>query len=137
VYLDAKDLPPAVSSARHRRQADGLAERESAENVLWYRKIIRIHAGEIFSRHLRVSAITDILRVTVKDWLYAMDNPRVEIPVFDERDSRTRTIEASKVYHVNVVLHMAGGAKGFHDTYQRLRLVLDRQGIKRIENVPL
>ena len=45
------------------------------------------------------------------------------------------TTEAKRVYHVNIVVRY--GMKGLSDSYVKFRIVLSRNGIKRINIFPV
>jgi hypothetical protein len=46
-------------------------------------------------------------------------------------------VHAQKVYHINVVSQYSSASFRNKKIYKRMRLVLSRLGIKRIEHIPL
>ena len=111
-------------------------EREFAEQVICYRKTVRLLPQEVFGQHRRRSALTDILRYNVRNLLYTMDEPHQSVHVVDEHDHTPKTVDAVRSYHLNVVLRFRGD-DGAPYLYQKLRVVLSRQGIRRVEQIPL
>jgi hypothetical protein len=59
-----------------------------------------------------------------------MDEPEKEILVLD--GGRSKTVVGTRVYHLNLVIKFTDQ---FRIRYDRVRLVLDRNGIKRVEPV--
>ena len=59
-----------------------------------------------------------------------MGDPRKELFVLDEDDYRRP--KAERVYHLNMILRYGGDGRVY---FKRLRIVLNRRRIKRIETV--
>ena len=53
------------------------------------------------------------------------------------RDGKVEVVHAQKVYHINVVSQYSSASFGNEEIYKRMRLVLNRLGIKRIEYIQL
>ena len=64
-----------------------------------------------------------------------MDDPVEEQLLLD--DGELKVVEAHKVYHLNFVSEYTSISPGNEKIYKRMRLVLNRLGIKRIEYIPL
>ena len=63
-----------------------------------------------------------------------MDNPVKKI-FLPDGEGKVMTIDAKRVYHVNIVVRY--GMKGLSDSYVKFRIVLSRNGIKRINIFPV
>ena len=48
-----------------------------------------------------------------------------------------KTVNSHKVYHINIVSQYTSISPQDEKLYKRMRLVLNRRGIKRIEYIPL
>jgi hypothetical protein len=64
-----------------------------------------------------------------------MDDP-VEKQLFLD-NGQLKTIDTHKVYHVNFVSRYTSIKPQYEKLYERMRLVLNRDGIKRIERISL
>ena len=104
------------------------------EQVLLYRRRVRLYPkpiGQIFPDYA-VAGINDIIRFNVQGFLRRMDDPTKELFIVDE--DAFRPIKGTRVYHLNLILRLV------HDgscAYSRYRLILNREGIKRMEKVSI
>ena len=131
-FVDEVKVPERVMKIRDR---DHITEIESdwlSENVLRYRKRIKLSSRAISTayRDIDTDGINDIMRFNVAAFTRHMGNPRKELFVLDEDDFHR--VKAERVYHLNMVLRY-GGDDGIR--YKRLRVVLNRRRIRRIETV--
>jgi hypothetical protein len=53
------------------------------------------------------------------------------------REGELKVVQSQKVYHINVVSHYSSAGFRNEKIYRRMRLVLNRLGIKRIEHISL
>ncbi|MCX7805310.1 MAG: hypothetical protein N3A38_08990 [Planctomycetota bacterium] len=131
-FIRSSSVPPDVAVCRA-RPAGILEEEARYEQVFKYEKDITLYPRRVRRGHVRVRAINDILRFSVRHFLYKMDEPVKSLPDFKSGDLEGRLL-LSKVYHVNVVLRFSHGTgTGGGATLEKLRLILDRDGIRRIE----
>ena len=78
----------------------------------------------------QVESINDIMRFNVLKFLSKMDNPKKSVYVSDGQTYQK--IPGRRVYHVNMILKYFMKKNVF---YKRFRIVLSRNGIRRIEEV--
>jgi hypothetical protein len=62
-----------------------------------------------------------------------MDNPEKKLFVFDEKNDTVNSVGASRVYHMNMVFKY--GMVNNQEVYRRYRVILNQNGIKRIEEI--
>jgi hypothetical protein len=100
--------------------------------VLRYRKRIKLSSRAIAAayRDIDTDGINDIMRFNIAEFTRRMGNPKKELFVMGDDDYHR--VKAERVYHLNMVLRY-GGDDGVR--YKRLRIVLNRRRIKRIETV--
>ena len=131
-FIEESKVPARVMRIRAR---DHITEIESdwvIEDILRYRKRIKLSSkafSEIY-RDIDADGINDIMRFNVTEFARRMGNPRKELFVLD--DGSYRKVKAERVYHLNIVLRYGGEDSVL---YKRLRVVLNRRKIKRIETV--
>jgi len=133
-WFEHDEVPADVLKARSYRDSLERMIFEPTEKVIHFDKEVFIESRRIFASHERSEAIDDIIRVNVGNWLSHMDNPRKRLLKLSEDSGDVLDIEARRVYHVNVVTRLHSWATG--DTQiRRVRLILSRRGIERIESV--
>ncbi len=131
-FTDERELPRQIASARGKDPISDVHEGAYGENIILYRKDIMLiskNFGKIFP-DFKISGINDITRFNIFRFLQRMDNPREDN--FIPKKNDYLKVAGSRVYHVNIVIKNIAGT---NTTTSRIRLVLTREGIKRIEEV--
>ncbi len=131
-HCNGRDLNDKLTVKRNRTTLSRLEDGSLNENVIVYRKKIEVFGNsckDIF-REFDVDGVVNIYRMNIRHWLYKMDNP--ERTVFYSDGSEIQTLRARRDYHVNIVLRY--GEKGGEEQYVRYRLVLCRNGIRKLEH---
>jgi hypothetical protein len=136
-YRRSDDLPEEVRALRLSQRTVRHAE-VATEEVIDYRK--ELFVGRRRGREEPVPAgfrVRDILRLNVRHFLVRLDDPVDEVAFLDRDRGAFRSAQVPKVYHVNLVVRSEQtDAEGrARVRYERLRLVLDKNGIVRIESV--
>lgn len=133
LYLAPADVPTDVRRVRNEGPTSALAAQEFSETVFRYTKVLTLLPRRVFGSHRRTTALTDVLRMNVRHFLHALDEPRPVIQILDPETQRPRQIVARRTYHLNAVLRFWRGDDPAKAAYRRLRVVLDQDGIVRIE----
>ncbi|MNX81257.1 hypothetical protein D3C86_1129400 [compost metagenome] len=108
------------------------------EEVLSYRHDMTLEARRIHATHARRMHVKHILRYSVANLLRRLSDPNVEVSRFNPRTGRFEVVLAPKVYHLNVVVRVAAigpDGRGADPVYHRLRIILNKDGIDRVEKV--
>jgi hypothetical protein len=131
-FVKGRKLPAEVLELRNRDHITEIENGWVGEDILLYRKRIRLHPGRvrrIFSEY-EVAGVNDIMRFNVQEFLRRMDDPKKELFVMD--DEGYHRIRGDRVYHLNMIVRMTMAGRSLQ---MRYRVVLNREGIKRIEHV--
>lgn len=137
-FRTENDLPQPVLTARQKDPFADLDNEGMGETILCHTKDIVLD-GDLFPKAFkgipRVSGLNDIIRYNVQPYLRKMADPVIEQLLLD--DGLLKTVRTHKVYHVNVVSRYKSISPKVELLYKRMRLVLTRKGIKRIEHIAL
>ena len=133
LYLPAAQVPADVTRVRNAGPTSALAAQEFTETIFRYTKTLSLLPRRVFGSHHRTTALTDVLRMNVRRFLYALDEPRPCIQILDPETRRPRQVQARRTYHLNAVLRFWCGDDPARATYRKLRVVLDQDGIVRVE----
>lgn len=136
-YLKKSELPKDVLLVRNFDHTIDLDE-ERAETVILYQSDVRLNGREILNGHQRRTHLKHILRFSVEDLLARMDNPTVRVRFYDVASQVFCRLRAPKVYHLNVVFRFTrwnDRNQAAEPSYQRIRVVLDKNGIRHIDPV--
>ena len=104
-----------------------------------------VHIGRRFRFGLRSKKhrklfplLKNVMRIDIAPFLGKLDNPTMPVSFVDEQ-GEARTVQAPKVYHLNVVLRYEVGFDTVEGSryvdYERFRLIVNKNGIVRLERV--
>lgn len=131
-YLEPDAVPERVWAQRHGSIESEILIEAKPEIVIKYEKHVHLSGPCLIERlHLVDYEINDIMRFCVTQFLIRADDPIVRLPVYEpERDLVSRRA-FHKTYHLNLVMVMRSA--GRPATLQRIRVVFDKHGIRRLE----
>jgi hypothetical protein len=129
-YSDKTQVPADVIELRSRGMdpATRLATLELDETIIHYKKEVKLSSQRLEDH----SGLTDIVRFHIARLLHDMDEPDQEIEYIDEATQALGPVRAAKTYHVDIVFRFTKG-RGEPPQNTLMRLILDRNGIRRIE----
>ncbi len=137
-YLQKKSLPPEISYIRDLGNSSELDPARD-EVIMHYSKKITLVVQKTLSN---IQFIRDMVRFDFTEFLNKLDDPNKVMSYFDPNSpTGIVTVEAPKVYHINVILRYSCSYQKdkknseFHIEYERLRIILNKKGILRIEPV--
>jgi len=138
-FVPSDQVPPEV---HHRRNIDNFTsidEEGKPERVMKHEKEVTLYPDPILKVHERRQDLNDIMRFSIDDFLRQADNPKVDYLHLDDEGGRLECLQCSRVYHVNMVMRYTSydSAGKLQVSYERVRIVLNRDGIIRLEEVPL
>jgi hypothetical protein len=132
-FLPFADLPAEVLSKRRSTREHPLEEHARPERVLWHHKTVSVAAGQKGAGSGDFPMMTEIFRLNLRRWLSHTDDPNRKIVFADPEDARVYSATARRVYNVNVVYRLS--TSGSDSPWHRLRMVVSRKGIERIDAI--
>jgi hypothetical protein len=104
------------------------------EEIIHYRKTIEVRGRDETQDKYWVR---DVLRINVRHFLVRLDESREKIAFFDAEGVQFRSKEVPHVYHLNAIIRLSrqGSDGRTLERLERMRIVLDKAGIVRIEHV--
>lgn len=138
-FLDAAAVPADALRLRNMDNLTAVDEEGKPERILKYEKDVTLFSQRIFEEHSRLRSINDILRFSVADFLERMDDPSDQVTFFNPESGELEAGKVARVYPVEVVFrYRVYDDAGRGDVHlERIRLVINRKGIKRLELVSL
>ncbi len=136
-YGAAVHVPEDIARLRAKDDLVTVAQGELAETVIRYRKKI-ILESEMLPRigDGLVTGVTDIIRLNIGRLLHDMDDPEYALDYVDLEDFSVGKLQMAKSYRVDVAFRFSLDDGRHQRTSVRLvRLVLDRNGIKRMSEL--
>ncbi len=137
-FMKESEIPQEVRVARRRDPFADLDNDQKGETIICHTKDIVLNADlfrKAFAGLPKISGLNDIIRYDIYRYLRKMDDPVEENLLL--REGKVEVVPAQKVYHINMVSQYSSTSFGNEKIYKRMRLVLNRLGIKRIEHIPI
>ena len=126
-FIDESQIPSPVMQLRKKTHLVDIENSFRSEDVMYYRKEIIMRPG---AARESWDGLVDITRLNISDFLDDMDDPKHTL--FQCTGDQVHQVAADKVYHINMIrCHRVGDKR----VCRRFRIVLNRDGIKRIEHV--
>ncbi|XXF75819.1 hypothetical protein P2318_22525 [Myxococcaceae bacterium GXIMD 01537] len=132
-YGRAVKVPPEVVALRCADDFITVSQGELSEMVIRYRKAITLDAKLMPRTDRGLTGVTDIIRLNVESFLRDMDEPELALEYVDLEDFSVGRVKGAKSYQVDIAFrfHVDEAEQKTVQT-QCVRLVLDRNGIKRM-----
>jgi hypothetical protein len=132
-YGGAVKVPETVATLRSRDDFITVTQGELSETVIRYQKQVVLDAELLPRTERGLSGITDIIRVNVERFLRDMDEPEYALEYVDLEDFSVGRVRGAKSYQVDLAFRFIVEESGEErESLQLVRLVLDRNGIKRM-----
>ena len=138
-FIAEAAVPPDIARLRKIDNITSIDEDGKPERVFKYKKDIILYPKRILETHGRRKDLNDIMRFNIKDFITQADDSRVDYPHIDPDTGRILTVPCARVYHVNLIIkYIYADAQGQEKiNYDRIRIVLNKEGLVRLEEVKL
>ncbi len=136
-FIANNAVPSDVLLRRNIDNITSIDEEGKPECVFKYEKEVELSAGRIFSAHERRTDINDIMRFSVEDFLSQADDPEVDHLYLNPETKKIEVVRCSRVYHINMIIRyiLCDSSRRQQVSHGRVRIVLNRDGIARLEEV--
>lgn len=125
-FVEKKNLSQEIIKTRIKGVHSRLSTWFLGEDIIKYEKSVTLYNKNIQSYYNNtVNGIHNIMRFDITKFLKKMDSPKVPLYRIN-----SNSLYGDKVYHVNIVIEFKSQDE---TTYHKARLILNKNGIKRIE----
>ncbi|MCP4153660.1 MAG: hypothetical protein GY757_38380 [bacterium] len=131
-FVDESDLPQEVKKIRKKDHIADIDNSWRGEKIIFYRKQVTLFAKRLKKvyKEFDIDGVNDIMRFNVSRFLSKMDNPSRK--VFTLNEGEIKELPGSRVYRINLIIKVTRDKK---ITCTRYRIILTRDGIKRIDDL--
>ncbi|MCX6182124.1 MAG: hypothetical protein NT150_09375 [Bacteroidetes bacterium] len=133
-FLKEKAVPEEILNFRRSNKIMDIESEGIGQNIMLFEKHTNLYSVEIeklFDK-IGINEITDILRFNVMGFTKNMEE--ADRDLYYMYEETIKKVKADRVYHINLVFQFDGP----DDTHmKRYRLVMNKKGIKRIEEILL
>jgi hypothetical protein len=132
-YGRAVKVPEEIAALRRSDDFITVSQGELSETVIRYQKAIVLDAELLPRTERDLTGVTDIIRLNVERFLRDMDEPELALEYVDLEDFTVGRVRGAKSYQVDLAFRFTvDEADQKKVKTQCVRLVLDRNGIKRM-----
>jgi hypothetical protein len=132
-FLTFAQTPADVLEVRRQTRAHHLEESARPETVIHHRKVMTIAPLDEDPATLRASALREIVRLHIGEWLENTDDPKQRVVLADPTLGELVTAKARRVYNVNILYRLQPLADA--PQWSRVRVVVARSGIVRVDAI--
>ncbi len=134
-FLPFRAVPAEVLARRRMTREHAMEEQARPERVLWHEKTVSLAPQRAGAEPPPYAIMTEIFRLNLRRWLAHADDPNRKIVFADPEDAQVYSVVARRVYNINVIYRLRAGRADA--AWHRLRVVVSRKGIERIEPILL
>ncbi len=134
--VDPSRIDPEIVELRHADHPSAIASHGRPEVVVRYAKEVVLESDGLQKAMEGVEGLNDIIRFNFAKFRARMDDPVEIYRIVHPTNRSVVEVPCSRVYHVNVVLKITRGRnKNAMSQIVRVRVVLDAEGLKRVESI--
>jgi len=135
--VDVDRIDPAILELRHMDHPSEVASHGRPEVVVRYVKEVVLDSEGLQQALEGVEGLNDIIRFNFARFRQRMDEPVEVRKIVHPTNRSVVAVTCARVYHVNVILKITRGEgrKDASSWMERVRVVLDQGGLKRVESV--
>ncbi len=136
-FVTPEEVPPEIMEIRNTGFHTELERAERIETIFYYKKEVTLFSSPEDEPHGEHRELNDIFRYNISRFLLKASDAYKDHLDVDTKSGKLRAVRMPKVYHINIIMHRSyldGEGQPVNDL-RKFRLVLDKEGIKRIEKV--
>lgn len=135
-FVYEKELPGEIIKIRNREFHAVLEKFKRPERVIYYKKTVTMYQKPT-DIDTRRHALNIIFRFNINHFLSKADNPIQTYTTIDSETGEFIKKQLPKVYHLNIILKNTFLNEDLQEDVElkKFRLVLDKTGVKRLEDV--
>ncbi|MEM9488734.1 MAG: hypothetical protein AAGC55_06295 [Myxococcota bacterium] len=134
-FVSSSKLPRNVFESRHDEPKNIVEIQSKPEAIIRYDKRVALHSGRRLLRYPVSNSVQDVIRIDLSEILQRAKSSERPIRVYQPDRDVVDMVSSTNTYHLNMVL--VERAKGAQEgtVIGRVRVVSNKDGIKRIEAV--
>lgn len=136
--VDPSRIDPKLVELRHADHPSAIASHGRPEVVVRYVKEVALDSEGLQGAMAGVEGLNDVIRFNFAKFRARMDDPVEIYRIVHPTNRSVVEVPCARVYHINVILKITrGDPKAGKSHIERVRVVLDSEGLKRVESIPV
>lgn len=134
-HLRPSRIPKEINKVRNRDFHDVLESFRRPEAVMYYKS--EVHLKSSPKESMRRYDLNTIFRLNIHRFLEKASDPYTIYTTLDSETDALHELKLPKVYHINIIVRntFTGTDQKPKEQLQKFRLVIDKEGIKRVEQI--
>ncbi len=134
--VDTARIDPSIVELRHVDHPSAIASHGRPEVVVRYVKEVTLDSKGLQKAMSGVEGLNDVIRFNFAKFRARMDDPVEIYRIIHPTTRAVVEVPCARVYHINVVLKITRGeGKSAQSHVERVRVILDSEGLKRVESI--
>lgn len=135
-FLKPEQIPKEILNIRNTQFHTELERARRLESVFCFSKEVVLFP-QLAEQGGHYYELNDIFRYNISRFLLKASDPYKEQLVYDQESEQVMAVKGPKVYHINIIIRKRwlNQKREEQVEYKKCRIVLDKDGIKRIEKV--
>jgi len=131
-FMKEEAVPDEILACRQKHNMDEVESEGVGHNIMLFEKHTNLYTEEIerIFNTMGINEVTDILRFNLTGFTKNMEENDRDLYYLYENN--IRKVQADRVYHINLVMQFESPEE---TVFKRYRLVLNKRGIKRVEEI--
>ncbi|MDP1834312.1 MAG: hypothetical protein Q8K75_00130 [Chlamydiales bacterium] len=136
-FVEPKQIPKEILTIRNTGFHTELERAERMEQVFYFKKEVTLFSAPEDAHTGEHRELNDILRYNISSFLVKASDAYKEHFEIDPKTGQLISIQVPKVYHINIIIRRTyqDSTDQTKSDIGKYRVVLDKEGIKRIEKV--
>lgn len=137
IFISKNSVPPDIYRMRNIDDITSISGDGKPENIFKYEKVVDVFTTKITKFHERRKDIHDIMRFNLYNYTFNADDSFIAANYLDYESGEICVKKCARVYHVNVIVKYIYNNPRQIVNYDRIRIVLNKEGVVRVENVEI
>lgn len=133
-FTNPTSISSEIQTVRYKKQ-NPFRKILPPNDVVHYKRVIKIKPALLKKSHSRLDAITEIIRFQIDPWLKEMDDSQDKIYRLEE--GKTIPLKGSRLYRIHLIIRLREQNKKKDKKLYHYNLNLNKSGIVRIKKVEL
>lgn len=135
-FIEEHQLPSGFAEIRNREFHEELQALQRPETIIQYKREVILHYSPLLKGRRR--ELTTFFRFNIHRFLLKASDALQPYALLDSQTKEIKTLYLPKIYHLNLIIRNTYLKSNLKTKIEikKFRVILDKNGIKRVEQVP-
>lgn len=129
-FCTTSNIPSTIKKIRYSKP-NPFRDKLPPNDVIHYRRIVKLKSKFLRDNHKRLEAITEIIRIQIDPWLTDMNDSKDIL--YRIHEGERERIHGSRVYRIHLIMGLKEKRKNKSEIFYHYRIICNKSGIVRID----